>query len=77
MSNKDQTVVITARIPKKLDDRINEYCDYVEGLTKSHFVHKCLDMEIDRFNDNAGENPILPDQPVGAPDRLIIPDPGE
>jgi hypothetical protein len=31
-------------------------------------------MEIDRFNDNAGLYPIVPEDSVGVPDELVITD---
>jgi hypothetical protein len=57
-----------------MNDRINEYCDYVEELTKSQFINKYISMEIYRFNDNAGFDPIVPEDSVGVPDQLDIAD---
>jgi hypothetical protein len=74
MTKKDQTVVITARIPKEMNDRITEYCDYVEGLTKSHLINKCIEMEIARFNDCSGLDPIVPEDSIYVPDQLEIAD---
>jgi metal-responsive CopG/Arc/MetJ family transcriptional regulator len=70
MAKNEETVIVTARIPKALAKLIDEYCDQVEGLTRSHLIAICLSMELDRFNDTGGEDPIVLEDTIYIPDEL-------